>query len=464
MDSVNQLPSSFRDPSGFLFTQDGELFRQVNECYREDYDLLMSSGLYKSLTDKNLLVAHEEVDVSRALGEKAYKVIRPERVGFISYPFEWCFSQLKDAALATLEVHKIALAHGMSLKDASSYNVQFVGCKPMFIDTLSFERYDENRPWVAYRQFCQHFVAPLALMARTDQRLSQMLRIHMDGVPLDLAAKLLGFGSLFSFSLFVHVIMHARSQQYFADKPLKKHGHSRKVSRHSMPALVDSLESCIRRLRWKPQGTEWADYYHDTNYSEEALSHKRSVVSQFIDRAGPGRVWDLGANTGVFSRIAADKDIETIAFDVDPAAVELNYLKCREEDEDCILPLVLDLTNPTPGIGWAHEERMSLRQRGPVDATMALALIHHLAISNNLPFGKIAAFFAAICRNLIIEFVPKTDSQVQRLLATREDIFDGYDQKNFEETFGQLFTIEESIPIRESARTMYLMSARRADC
>ena len=196
---TNRIYGSFRDPSGFLFKKDDVLYRQVNEKYADEYNLLMSSGLYENLLKGRLLVSHEEVDIEPVESQKKFKVIRPQRVNFISYPYEWSFSQLKDAALATLAIQKRAVKFGMSLKDASAYNIQFHEGKATLIDTLSFEKYIEGTPWVAYKQFCQHFLAPLALMAKVDVRLSQLLKIHIDGIPLDLASGLLPFSTRFNF-------------------------------------------------------------------------------------------------------------------------------------------------------------------------------------------------------------------------------------------------------------------------
>ena len=452
-------PGSFRDPCGFLFYRDGSIYRQINAIYKEDYDHLINSGLYKTLVDENLLIPHEEVNVSAPEPEKAYKIIKPEPVPFISYPYEWCFAQLKDAALATFKIQKIALNFEMTLKDCSSYNIQFIKGKPVLIDTLSFEKYHEGRPWIAYRQSCQHFLAPLALMSYRDIRLNQLFRIYIDGVPLDLASSLLPSGTNFNFSLLSHIHLHARSQKHFADKQVKIEGH--KISRLSFMGLIDNLESAIKKMDWKPGGTEWADYYEDTNYSTEAINHKKKIVADFLERTSPEIVWDIGANDGLFSRIASDKDILTISFDIDPAAVQKNYTHSVEKNEKYILPLLLDLTNPSPGIGWENTERTSLIQRGPADTAFALALIHHLAISNNLPFAKIANFFSQVCKSLIIEFVPKDDSQVQRLLSTREDIFPDYTVQNFEIEFKKYFSIENTESIKGSKRIMYLMKNKR---
>jgi hypothetical protein len=449
------LPSSFRDPSGFVFYRDGSIYRQINSAYKENYDHLMNSHLYDTLVKSELLIPHEEVDIAPEEPSDAYKVIKPQPVAFISYPYEWSFSQFKNAALTTLEIQKKALDFGMSLKDCSAYNIQFMRGKPVLIDTLSFEKYRQGRPWVAYRQFCQHFLAPLALMSYKDVRLGLLFRVYVDGVPLDLASSLLPLRTWLKLSLLSHIHLHAKSQKYYADKITDT--SNRKMTQLAFKGIIDNLASAIKKLNWRPEHTEWADYYKDTNYSAVALEHKKKLVAEFLDQINPKSVWDLGANDGMFSRIASDKGITTISFDIDPAAVEKNYLKCVEKNESNILPLLLDLTNPSPASGWQNEERLSLQQRGPADTVFALALIHHLAISNNLRFSKIAAFLEKICSSLIIEFVPKTDSQVQRLLSARKDIFPDYKQQVFESEFNRYFTIQSSAKIKDSERTLYLM-------
>lgn len=451
----NVLGGSFRDPSGFVFERDDTIYRQVNNSYREDYEHLMGSGLYEALTAAGLLIPHKEVEIEDFRSEGAFKIIQPEKVPFISYPYEWCFSQLKDAALATLKIQKISLEFGMSLKDSNACNVQFINGRPVFIDTLSFEKYIEGKPWEAYRQFCQHFLAPLALMSCRDVRLNRLSRIYMDGIPLDLADSLLSFRTYFSFALLSHIHLHAKSQRRLANISIKAGMYQ--MSHFALSALLDNLELAVRGLKWKPKRTEWSSYYEYNSYSPEALGHKKEIVVDYLKRIKPNVLWDLGANTGVFSRIAAANGIETISFDSDPACVEKNYLDCVKDGEKHILPLMVDLTNPSPRIGWAHQEKVSLAERGPADAVLALALIHHLAISNNLPLGKIAAFFSEICKELIIEFIPKSDSQAQRLLLSREDIFTDYTQAAFENIFNRYFKIQDSVKMRNSGRMLYLM-------
>jgi hypothetical protein len=456
----NKNPGSFRDPSGFLFYRGGILYRQVNQVYKDEYDRFISSGLYQTLVDKGLLIPHQEVDRPFLDEANGYKVLQPDLVPYVSYPYEWSFSQLKDAALTTLAIQKIAFEKELSLKDGSAYNIQFHKGKPVFIDTLSFETYKEGEPWVAYRQFCQHFLAPLALMSIKDIRLSQLLRVHIDGIPLDLAASLLPGSSRFNMSLYMHIILHGKSQKRYESETKAPQKSGRKVSKLGFMGIIESLQKAVEKLNWKPEGTEWGDYYTDTNYTGSAGQHKEEIVSGYIKETNPNAVWDLGANDGRFSRLAANNKIPTIAFDIDPSAIEKNYLMVKQNKEEFILPLLLDLTNPSPGTGWENLERSSFSERGPVDLVLALALIHHLAISNNVPLLKIASFFSRLCSNLVIEFVPKSDSQVQRLLATREDIFHEYTRESFEAAFSQYFTIQRSTAVKDSERTLYLFKKK----
>ncbi len=458
--SREALGASFRDPSGFVFERDGAIYRQINRGYAPHYDRLMSSGLYEELVRDRLLIPHTESSGEASGDGDAYLTIRPEKVSFVSYPYEWCFSQLQDAALTTLRAQQTALRHGMILKDASAYNVQFHAGRPVLIDTLSFETYQEGTPWVAYRQFCQHFLAPLALMAYRDVRLLQLLRVHIDGVPIDLARALLPSRAWLNLHLLLHIRVHARYQRRYASGP-GAGARPRTIRKASLANLIGALESAVRKLGWKPEGTEWADYYEGDSYASTSLEHKKELVSGFLERIAPAVLWDLGANTGLFSRLASERGIQTLAFDVDPACVERNYLKAREARATQLLPLLLDLASPSPALGWAHRERASLLERRCADACMALALIHHLAISHNVPLDRVASLFAELGAWLIIEFVPKSDAKVQLLLSGRSDVFPDYTREGFESAFRRDFEIEETADVRDSERTLYLMRRRR---
>lgn len=460
-ENPKRLAASFRDPSGFLFRDDDRLFRQVNKIYKNDYDLLMSSGLYERLTKKGWLITHREVENSPTNSEKIYKIIEPYELRFISYPYEWCFSQLKDAALLTLNIQKEAIKSGLCLKDASAYNIQFQNGKPVLIDTLSFSRYIEGQPWFAYRQFCMHFLAPLALMRHKDIRLGRLSMLYIDGIPLDLTNRLLPAKAKFIPGLLAHIYLHAHSQKRYSRSARVMRV---KVSKTGMIGLIESLEKAVQKLAWNPRGTDWIDYYRNTNYEEPAFNLKKQIVRELVEKLKPGIIWDFGANTGVFSRLVQEvhglHDCMVISSDSDPGAVEVNYLECKRQGAKQVYPLIIDLTNPSPAIGWNNNERQSFYQRGPVDLIIALALIHHLVISNNVPLDDIARLFATLGKNLIVEFVPKEDSQVQQLLASREDIYDNYTLPGFFDAFTRFFKLERQIPIQGTARIIFLFSSK----
>jgi hypothetical protein len=455
---------SFRDPAGFVFSDKQILYRQVNQAGKADFDYFLKSGFYKKLIDSRLLVPHSEIKKTEVFpaDSKRYKVIKPELIPFNSYPYEWTFSQLKAAALLTLELQKLALAHGMILKDASAYNVQFIGHRAIFIDTLSFRIHKPGDPWDGYKQFCEHFIAPLALATYTSLDVLRLQRDYLDGIPLQIAAKLLPSKVRFRRGLLTHLYLHASSLKKFEAESSKK-PKARRLSSLALNGIIASLERTINHLKLPARKSQWSAYYENTNYSGAAFADKQKLVDSLFKTISPqpALAWDVGANDGTFSEVVAHHGAYTVAFDVDPQTIEQNYHKLAQSDLSLrILPLVQDLTNPSPPIGWNLTERASLIERGPADVVLALALVHHLAIGNNLPLADIADFFSKVCRHLIIEFVPKQDSKVQFLLRSRNNIFTDYDQHHFEQAFGQYFELIKSQPIRDSQRIMYLYKTK----
>lgn len=455
-------PASFRDPAGFVFRRDGAIFRQVSAPGADDWRAFTEGGLYDRLVAGGLLVEHEDLPLEAAAAPGAVAVIRPRMVDFVSYPFEWSFSQLKEAALLTLELQARALDAGMRLKDASAYNIQIDRGRPILIDSLSFEVAPPNEPWPAYRQFCEHFLAPLALMAHRDVRCGLMLRDFIDGVPLDLAARLMPGRTRLSVGLGSHLHLHAGAQRRAAravdgDPALRG---ARRVSPTGQRALLDSLRRTVERLRWQPTGM-WAGYAGATSYSDAATASKAALVREMLAAAGGKVTWDLGANTGVYSALAADAGHRVVAWDSDAASVEAHWLSVRGDARPSVLPLVMDLSNPSPAMGWGLAERASFLERGTPDLVMALALVHHLAIGNNVPLPSVASLCARMAPTAIVEFVPKADPMTQRLLAARRDVFDGYTLDGFRSAFGREFEIVREAPITDSPRTLFLLRRRR---
>lgn len=456
-------PASFRDPAGFVYERDGQLYRQVNAAYAASFELLERSGLYDELVAAGLLVPHERAAADLAAAPGAYAVIRPRRVPFVSYPSEWCFGQLRDAALVTLEIQRRALAKGMILRDARASNVQFLDGRPVLIDTLSFGPYEEGQPWYAYGQFCQQFLAPLALMAHRDARLAALLGDFADGVPLELAARLLGARAWLRPGLALHLGMHAAAQRRHADDDAHaaRGARARVLPRRAIERLVEHLASTVRALRWRPPRSAWRDYGDQDGYAAEAQAAKAAAVREMVARVAPRRVLDLGANTGVYSRVAGQAGAGlVVAVDGDAGAVERNYEHARTEGDGAVLPLVMDLMRPTPAAGWRLAEQRSLLDRADFDLVMALALVHHLVLSANVPLPGVMELLAGLAPAALVEFVPPDDPQAARLLARRPEAPHEYSREAFEAAARQRFEIVERRALPRSARVLYGLARR----
>jgi methyltransferase family protein len=458
---MERSSSSFRDEGGFVFTHQGTVFRHVDRSFQDQYDFLLSSGLYDTLTSKGLLIKHQEEDLTQFAGIPGLtnKVLRPEQVEFISYPFEWSFHQLKDAALATLDIQGLAIAHGMILKDASAFNIQFIRGKPCLLDTLSFIRIGADlKPWVAYKQFCEQFLAPLALMSYCDTRLNLLLRSFLEGVPIDLASELLPLKSNFSFGLLLHIHLHSRFHRKYSIRAAGKRKPARTVSVHSLLGLNESLKATILRLHPRKQTTAWDEYYRESN-GEEYRRTKKEILGTIISIVKPKLVWDIGANNGEFSRVFSEKKIEVISLDGDPNCVDENYRITREKDDHFVHPLFLNITDPSPGLGWANKERRPFLGRNRPDLIVAFAVIHHLSISQNISFDLVARSWSALGGHLLIEFLERDDPRVIDLLSFKERGHEEYSAKNFESSFSKHYQLLERYPTGTGTRVVYLMKS-----
>jgi hypothetical protein len=455
--------SSFRDNSGYIFHEKGEIFRAVSYSYKDSYEFLLKSGLYDYLINEELLVPHSEEERDFDF-PNVFKIIKPPKIDFISYPYEWSFSMLKDAALTTLLIQKAALKHGMILKDGSAYNIQFLKGKAVLIDTLSFSIYKENEPWIAYHQFCKHFLAPLALAALCDVHLMQMLKEFIDGIPLDITKKILRNKSFFNPGIFIHIYLHNSFQNRFSSNGKNVSVNKKWVNKNSQLRLTENLEKVITNLNLKQTKTSWSEYYSEEHITNEYLNNKKSIVKDFLTRADSKRVLDFGANDGEFSKIAAENNLNVIAFDSDHNSIDKCYNYIKKKNINNLIPLVVDVTNPSPSIGWANAERKSFIERlspgneeDKENLVLALAIIHHLCIANNVPLNYAAELFSKICGWIIIEFVPKDDPMVKKLLLHREDIFAKYYIEIFENEFQKYFTVLDRKPVSGSGRVIYLM-------
>ncbi len=457
MTNLNRHPASFRDPSGFIYEKDGTVFRFVSSTYSQHFQKLKSSGLYNDLVAKNQLLSFEELIENHTGQSDWLTTLRPLQIPFLNYAWEWSFDQLKDAALTTLAICKSALEKGMILKDAAHFNIQFVNGKPLLIDTLSFEIYEEGSAWIAYRQFCECFLNPLLLASYSRMEAHKLLLAYPDGVSASLTSQWLPLSSKFNASVLLHVHLHAK----VGVKKIKAADATTKpFSKKSIFNILQSLGDCITKLNPDARASAWNNYYSETIISNEYLTEKKVIVSSWLKTITYTSALDLGANDGEFS-LLCNKEVLIVAADFDSSCINNLYLKLKQNRASNILPLVLDAMHPSPSIGWLNKEQPSFLSRKSFDLCLALALIHHLVIGKNISMEMLAIFFAERCTYLVIEFVPKTDSKVLAMLQSRKNIFHDYSQENFEAVFAVHFEIRQKTTVLNSERTLYLLQKKR---
>lgn len=443
---------SFRDPWGSVFVMDGEIRRAVFSPGAGHYAGAKERGIYEGLIKKGLLIAHEERSaVGEGIPEGTVFCLSHPRLPMVSYPWEWTFSMLKDGALLHLNVMEELLPRGYWLRDASAFNVQFDGKRVLLIDTLSLGERVPGSPWVAYRQFCSHFLAPLALAACVDIRTLALWRSYIDGYPLDLAVAMLPWRARYRPGLWMHLALHAAFQRKADTKEDLDEGVGKKtpkVSDQGLIGLVRSLRRTTARLTWKGGESLWKSYEEIRTYTSEDVGHKSRFVSRALDEVNPGTVWDLGANTGEYSELAASRGAFVVSVDGDAACTELIYRKLTKEKKLPVLPLTMDLANPSPGLGWDGTERPGLSDRGPADLVLALALLHHLVLTGCVPLERVARWLARLSAHLVVEFVPPRDPMVIKLLRNRNGEHLPYDEGTFRLGFEKFFDFlkEETLP------------------
>jgi hypothetical protein len=456
MSNYLQHPSSFRDPSGFIFRANEQVYRQVNQQYAGTYDRFMQSGLYEKLTSSKKLLPHTEVAENFTGADNCYKTLLPEQLRFISYPYEWCFDQLKDAALLVLDIMKESVAHGFILKDATPFNVQFHNGKPVWIDTLSFEVYEPSKPWVAYRQFCECFLFPLYLGRYLKTDIHKTLSTYLEGIPASLTARLLPMRSSLNLGVWLHVYLHSAVKS--EHKPQAGQGG---FNKKKLLNLIMHLETIIGGFRGRRSGTIWSDYYDATILSHRYLTEKEKLFRQMLEGISFETALDAGTNDGHFAKILAEKGASVIAIDNDSASINRLYDAVKKNSLANILPLQVDVTQPSPALGYRNKERSAFFDRVHAELVTALALIHHLVLGKNIPLTSLGEFFAEITgKYLLIEFVPPDDPKVIELSKSRTALHP-YDIETFEQSFGKKFTTLEKLQVPGTERILYLMELNK---
>lgn len=453
-------PGSFRDRDSRVFvTQDG-VFRALSARGLADFEALRATKLFGRATQDGKLVATELTDQrppDGILPEPAAGVLKHERIPFIAYPYEWTFGMLRDAALLHLELIDAAMGEGLTMKDASPYNVQFTGALPVFADLGSFEPLRRDEPWIGYRQFCTLFLYPLMLQAYRDVDFQPLLRGSLEGITPPEAAALLprrGKGIL------THVRLHARLERRQGDesvRDVRKEMSSAGFKSEIVRANLRKMHKLVTRLAWKTPKTAWTDYAdNNRGYDATDRAAKEAFVRAAAARTQPRLAWDLGTNDGVFARVAAEHAQHVVASDFDHATVEHLYRELKAEGNRAILPLVVDVCDPSPARGWRNAERQTLLQRGRPDLTLSLALAHHLSITRNVPVRELVDWLASLGGTHVVEFPLREDPMVQRLLAAkRDESHPDWELEHFEACLRERFDVHE----REALGTRVLFEA-----
>jgi SAM-dependent methyltransferase len=461
--SANLEPGSFRDPESRVFYAGDQVYRALSRDGLSDFEALQATGL---LEDERVVRTERAEDAAALRGLLVHEpagVLRHERIPFVSYPYEWTFSMLKDAALLQLDLLLAALEHDLVLKDATPYNVQFKGARPVFVDVGSFERMREGEPWVGYRQFCMLYLYPLVLQAVKGVPFQPWLRGSIDGITPPQMRALLSFRDRFRRGLFTNVFLHARLEARYADRPDQVKQEVKRVFKKELfVANVRKMRRLVERLSWNPPEGVWTAYGERNSYTDDDARRKEQFVREVATSRDWPLVWDIGCNNGRYSRIAAEGARTVVAVDADSGPVELLYRDLRSEGGERILPLTMNLADPSPGLGWRGLERRALPDRGRPDLVLALALVHHVAISANVPVKEFVDWLASLGAALVIEFPTREDPMVKKLLAPkREGLHPDYELGFFERTLNEAFEVERSERLESGTRVLYHARPKR---
>jgi hypothetical protein len=451
--------SSYRDPSGHVYVENNVIKRIIFPSYFPQYEALKTAGFFQKAFQHQLLIPHEEIEVS-----SEHICIQPEQIPFITYPYEWSFQQYKEAALHTLKLQKYALQHNFSLKDATAYNIAFHKGNAIFIDTLSLDFYTENTPWRAYKQFITHFLGPLVVAKYHGAAFLKTMSNFIDGVPLKIIASLLPGKTKLNPFLYtnIHLLAKYENKHQTEDVQTSKQAS---LSKKGLFNILDSLYNYIKKLQLNEQ-SEWGNYYQNTNYSDAAFQQKSIIINDWMQTLQAKKIIDVGGNDGTFVRELKSTVDTALVGDIDNNAVDHNHFLIKKNKEQHIIPFVIDLLNPSAAIGFQNTERFSFVQRVQEfkpEVTFALALIHHLSLTGNVPFENSASFFASFSENLIIEFPKRADSYATRLLNAKaefKDQFGHYNLENFESVYSQYFDVIDKKIIEDSERVLYLFKKK----
>ena len=449
-------PGSFRDRTARVFRIDDDIYRGLTGTAWDEWQAVSVASFFRRALARGAIVSTDLVDpavlAQWGLDGQWRAALRHERVPFISYPYEWCFGMLKDAALFQLELLTDALHDGITLKDATPFNVQWKGTAPVFIDIGSFVRWRSGEPWAGYRQFCQLQLYPLFLQAYKGVSFQPWLRGRIDGIETEEMARLVSWRDWLRPGILTQVVVQNRLQRQFASgapkvkRQLKEAGFQKSI----VVAAVQRLRKLVEKLEWNADSSTWVDYATNNTYDERSAAMKDAFVERCLAARRCGMVWDLGCNTGRFSKIAAGHADLVIAVDSDHASIERLYRELKAEGSRNVIPLVGNVADLSPALGWRAQERQAFVDRGRPNVVLCLALVHHLAIAANIPIDDLVRWLHSLGADLIVEFPLPQDPMVQQLLSAKDQAYDDYTLNSFESSLEAHFQIRERVELSGS--------------
>jgi ribosomal protein L11 methylase PrmA len=454
---AESVPGSHRDPAGGVYRLGDRILRTVAPDHDAEFAATLRTGMLDRFADSGRIVAFEPLSgPPAALGlAGASRVLEHPRLPFISYPYEWSFEALRAAGLHYLDLHLEAMEGGLTLSDASAYNIQFLGTDPIFIDLLSFRPYRDGEIWSGYRQFCEQFLNPLLLSAKTGVMPNAWYRGALEGVRTSDLRRLLPWRALLSRRVLLHVVAHSALEDVAQTSLATKEASvAAALPRESFLRVLGGMRAWLGSLAPKRVRSRWADYPTTCSYTDEERTAKHAEVSRFAAALRPKMLWALGCNTGEYPLLALRSGAErAIGWDGDAAAVDTGFRAARDAGAR-FTPLVCDLANPSPSQGWDQAERAGMLERSSADAVMALAIIHHLTFGANVPLPKAIAWTVSLAPRGLIEFVAPHDVQVQRMIAHRGSVHP-YDRDLFVTALQKVARIERSTVLGPSGRELF---------
>lgn len=463
MDSFSFETGSFRDRNGRVFYINDKIYRcLLNDKACSDWKALSSTTFFSRSVADGKLVHTEQSDidvrqVDSLCSQNCELILEHQMIPFISYPYEWSFSMLRDAALLQLELLLAALQEDMVIKDSSAFNVQWIGSNPVFIDVLSFEALKTGEPWVGYRQFCQLFLYPLFLQAYKNIPFQPWLRGSIDGLEPKQVNNLMSLRDMIRPGVFTNVYLQSKMEHLYGGTKrdvktdLKKAGFNKAL----IQSNVSRMQKLVKRLEWKNGKSQWSDYVNTHSYTDSDHQQKIDFIKQVVRSRHRALAWDIGCNTGSFSRIVSENTDHVIAIDSDQLSVDKLYRSLKKENNRKILPLYINIADYSPDLGWRGLERKALTRRGKPELTLCLALIHHVVIGANIPLREFILWLRDLDTCLVIEFITKDDPMVMTLLKNKEDHYTDYDIEYFEQCLSESFNIERREVLNSGTRSLF---------